>query len=164
MRRISIVQLAVSASMSALSSGVVFIGVSQARAVDCDAAISDVLQDISGRGAMIARVEKRDASNYSGNPFPGSRHLVVALEGSGQPSVNPKRAAQAAENIMMSPKLNYSWAQSIVEACPDIAIVGFGMWQTGWQNMFYRFRDGRVRPKVCISDMTSTTWGVGWCD
>ena len=45
----------------------------------------------------------------------------------------------------MSPSLNLSWAKQIMAACPDIAIVGFGMWRTGWQNMFYRFRDGQIR-------------------
>jgi hypothetical protein len=138
---------------------------SPVRAKDCDSTLSDVLQDIALKGAMIAKIDRRDASSYDGNPFSNSEHLVVALEGSGMPSTNPKKAAQAATDILNSPSLNLTWATRIMAACPDIAIVGFGMWRTGWQNMYYRFRDGRVRPKVCISELgSSQSWGVGWCD
>jgi hypothetical protein len=135
------------------------------KAQDCDSILSEVLQRIGSKGAMIARVDRRDARSYDANPFPNSEHLVIALEGSGQPSTNPKRAAQAALDILMSPSLNLSWAKQIMAACPDIAIVGVGMWGTGWQNMFYRFKDGQVRPKVCTSEIESSgLWGIGWCD
>jgi|688.fasta_scaffold112303_2 hypothetical protein len=135
------------------------------QAKDCDSTLSGVLQGIVSQGAIIAMINRKDATSYEGNPFPNSEHLIVALAGSGQPSTNPKKAAQAAQNILNSPSLNLSWARQIMAACPDIAIVGFGMWQTGWQNMFYRFRDGQVRPKVCTTELDpSRTWGVGWCD
>jgi hypothetical protein len=135
---------------------------SSVQAKDCDSTLSDVLQDINVKGAMIAKIDRRDASFYDGNPFSNSEHLIIALEGSGQPSTNPKRAAQAATDILNSPSLNLTWANQIMAACPEIAIVGFGMWRTGWQNMYYRFRDGRVRPKVCITELDSTrAWGVG---
>lgn len=136
-----------------------------AQTMDCDSTLSEVLQSITTKGAMIARVDRRDAGSYEGNPFPNSEHLIIALEGSGEPSTNPKKAAQAAQNILTSPSLNLSWAKQILASCPDIAIVGFGMWRTGWQNMFYRFRDGQVRPKVCTTELEpSRSWGVGWCD
>lgn len=151
------------AGTAALSS--VLISFEPAKAGDCDAVLSDVLQGISSRGAIIARVDRRDAGSYEGNPFPSSKHMIVALEGSGEPSVNPQKAAKAAQDILNSPKLNLDWAKLIMASCPDVAIVGFGMWQTGWQNMFYRFRDGQVPPKVCTSELEpSRSWGVGWCD
>lgn len=140
-------------------------GFNRVYAMDCDAVISDVLLGISDRGAIIDKTWKDDASDYRGNPFPGSEHLVIALSGSGEGSVNPSRAAQVANNILMSGKLNHQWAKQIISACPNLSIVGFGMSRTGWQNMFYRFRDGQVRPKVCVSDVSSGSgWGVGWCD
>jgi hypothetical protein len=115
-----------------------------AQTIDCDSTLSEVLQSITTQRAMIARVDRRDAGSYEGNPHPNSEHLIIALEGSGEPSSNPKKAAQAAQNILNSPGLNLSWAKQIMASCPGIAIVGFGMWQTGWQNMFYRFRGGQV--------------------
>jgi hypothetical protein len=136
-----------------------------AQTKECDSTLSEVLEGITAKGAIIASVERRDAGSYDANPFPSSEHLVVALEGSGEPSTNPKKAAQAAQNILTSPSLNLSWAKQIMASCPDIAIVGFGMWRTGWQNMFYRFRDGQVRPKVCTTELgPSGSWGIGWCD
>lgn len=157
--------LLTSISTAGVCSGLALFAASPALSKDCAGGLSDVLQDISSRGAIIATVNNRDAGGCEGNPFPGSKHLIIALEGSGQPSVNPKRASQAAQNILMSPQLNFSWAKKIMAACPDVAIVGFGMWQSGWQNMYYRFKDGQIRPKVCLAEMTkSSPWGVGWCD
>jgi len=87
------------------------------------------------------------------------------LNGSGNGSSDPKKAKQIANNILISEKLNYAWAKQTMAACPQIAIVRFEMWRTGWLNSFYRFSDGQVRPRVCTrSTETSESWGLGWCD
>ncbi len=135
------------------------------RPLDCDATISDVLRGISDRGAIIEYIKKEDASSAPGNPFPGSESLTIGLNGSGNGSSDPKKAKQIANNILISGKLNYAWAKQTMAACPQIAIVRFGMWRTGWFNSFYRFSDGQVRPRVCTSSTeTSESWGLGWCD
>ena len=132
---------------------------------DCNATISDILLGISNRGAIIEYIQKKDATTEPGNPFPGSESLTIALNGSSNGTSDPKKAQQVAKNILMSDKLNYAWAKQTINACPHIAIVRFGMWQTGWLNSFYRFSDGQVRPRVCTRSIeTSESWGFGWCD
>lgn len=135
------------------------------RPLDCEATISDVLRGISDRGAIIEYIKKENASSEPGNPFPDSESLTIVLNGSGNGSSDPKKAKQIANNILISEKLNYAWAKQTMAACPQIAIVRFGMWRTGWLNSFYRFSDGQVRPRVCTrSTETSESWGLGWCD
>ena len=135
------------------------------RPLDCDATISDVLRGISDRGAIIEYVQKKDASSEPGNPFPRSESFTIVLNGSGNGSLDPKKAQQVANNILISDKLNYAWAKQTMAACPHIAIVRFGMWRTGWLNSFYRFSDGQVRPRVCTRSRESPEyWGLGWCD
>ena len=144
---------------------VVLVGPEPVMARDCDASIIGVLADIRNRGAVLANTSRSNANNYNGNPFASSEELVIALDGSGSGSSNPKLAVQVARNILMSKSLNLTWSKQIMEACPDLVIVGFGMWSTGWLNSFYRFKDGQIRPKVCTSTLEpSTIWGVGWCD
>lgn len=157
-------KVAVVASIFSLSSFEAFVP-HTARAQDCDSVVSDILIDIRDRGATIDETRKSDASRHPGNPFPGSESFVIFLSGSGDGSSNPKRSGQVANNIMMSMKLQEAWTNRIMGACSSYSIVVFALSRSGWRNAFYRFKDGRVRPKVCVSDMTAQSrWGVGWCD
>jgi hypothetical protein len=142
-------------------------GISTAMAAtgDCKAAVSNILTDIdSNKGALIAFVDENVIEGYDDNPFPGSMRIRIGLDGNAEAARDPRRAQAIASNILSSPKLTDSYAKSLMKSCENVSIVGIGIAKTGYWIEWFRFSDGSIRRKVCMSDPSSNGWGYGYCD
>jgi hypothetical protein len=118
----------------------------------------------SNKGALIAFVDENVIEGYDDKPFPRSKRIRIGLDGNAESARNPKRAQAIASNILSSPKLTDSYAISLMKSCEDVSIVGIGIAKTGYWIEWFRFPDGSIRRKVCMSNPSSNGWGYGFCD
>ena len=140
-------------------------GTAMAATRDCKAALSSILTDIdSNKGALIAFVDENVIEGYDDNPFPRSKRIRIGLDGNAESARDPKRAQAIASKILSSPKLTDSYAKSLMKSCEDVSIVGIGIAKTGYWIEWFRFSDGSIRRKVCMSNPSSNGWGYGFCD
>lgn len=132
---------------------------------DCKAALSNILTDIdTNKGALIAFVDENAIEGYDDNPFPASMRIRIGLDGNAEAARDPRKAQAIASNILSSPKLIDSYAKSLMKSCENVSIVGIGIAKTGYWIEWFRFSDGSIRRKVCMSDPSSNGWGYGYCD
>lgn len=80
-------------------------GQQPSRPSDCDGAVSEVLNQVDKRGAIIQRVLRTPNNSDSKTPFPNSQDIMTSLEGNGENAIDKKRARFAAEAIISSPQL-----------------------------------------------------------
>jgi hypothetical protein len=119
----------------------------------CKAVLSSILADIdSNKGALIAFMDENVIEGYDVNSFPRSKRIRIGLDGNAESARDPKRVQVIASNILSSPKLTDSYAKSLMKSCDDVSIVGIGIAKTGYWIEWFRFSDGSIRRKVCMSN------------
>lgn len=130
----------------------------------CAQAKYDVAVEITKEGGWF--IESSGLNKDPSNPFPGSYSLWFALTPyRGYPAASSftEGHRQAAFRFLEKSNLQ-AHANKLINSCPSLSNVAFGISNSGYWVQFYKFPDGTVRPKVCLAAPTdSEGWGYGYC-
>lgn len=128
----------------------------------CSAELAFVLKEIErhgGKNASLYHYTNNANQGYYGNPTNRVALLHIVMGGE-----NDKT-----ENIMFSLELMRSWANKLVASCPDVAMVAFGVWYTGWAEEFAIQSNGKTVHRECIDteiarQLDKLPWNsTSWC-
>ena len=127
----------------------------------------DIAMDLRQKEAWF--IDKSTLIRDKQNPFPGSYLYSYALTPPRRLDMEYVRLKesnyQAATDLLASRKLLLGYATNLIKNCPAIAIVSFGISNSGYWVNYYRFPNGSVRPRICMDDPGGPHgWGYGYCD
>lgn len=137
-------------------------------AQDCESAIADAGRRITDTGAQVFRLEDTAITGYAlPDAFKdhGARELSISL-GNIVTSVD-KSQSRKGEQIMASPVLKMSLAQSILSSCANYQSFTIKVWGTDWSSQYFKMPSGAIREGSCVppggSGGNDLMWGYKVC-
>jgi hypothetical protein len=139
--------------------------------MSCQQTVDRIVQEIKDKG--VKRIEYNIDKNivnqrFKGNPTDRTDQLDFIL---GKMKDHRERYSDyhQIDNIMISTQLLNAWANRVVSACGNTAIVSFWQSHTDYFRSFFIQSDGKTKENTCISPhdptLSSKTlpWGVEIC-
>lgn len=122
---------------------------------NCQSTVNNVVNQMRAKGVRQASVSigKGEANQrHTGNPTQRTDVITLTLSPYNQSdNLNlDQQSARKIENILRSPALLKTWADSIVISCKNTAVVRFIQDQSDWVLDYAIQADGKTRKRECI--------------
>lgn len=107
----------------------------------CRKAIKRVENQLQTDRQLTIELSEMSDSNASIAPFEDRPHKYIFGIG-----------GNAASSVMSSPVFSKSLATQIINNCDSVSSVSFGLWQTGWHEIYGLMPNGEIKIFECPED------------